>query len=92
MTAESLIGLIEEMVDLKIQQYAESTMKPTPEIARILHEKKQNRPPQAGANQGGTGEVSADLKESSASGVSLRLGSPAAFCLPATPGSISMGG
>ena len=41
MTAESLIGLIEEMVDLKIQQYAESTMKPTPEIARILHEKKQ---------------------------------------------------
>ena len=41
MTAESLIGLIEEMVDLKIQQYAESTMKPTPEIARILLEKKQ---------------------------------------------------
>jgi len=41
MTAESLIGLIEEMVDLKIQQYAESTMKPTPEIGRILQEKKQ---------------------------------------------------
>jgi hypothetical protein len=41
MTAESLIGLIEEMVDLKIQQYAESTMKPTPEISRILQEKKQ---------------------------------------------------
>ncbi len=41
MTAESLIGLIEEMMDLKIQQYAESTMKPTPEIARILHEKKE---------------------------------------------------
>jgi len=41
MTAESLIGLIEEMVDLKIQQYAESTMKPSPEISRILQEKKQ---------------------------------------------------
>jgi hypothetical protein len=41
MPAESLIGLIEEMVDLKIQQYAESTMKPTPEIGRILQEKKQ---------------------------------------------------
>ena len=41
MTAESLIGLIEEMMDLKIQQYAESSMKPTPEIARILSEKKE---------------------------------------------------
>jgi hypothetical protein len=41
MTAETLIGLIEEMVDLKIQQYAESTMKPTPEISRILQEKRQ---------------------------------------------------
>jgi hypothetical protein len=41
MTAESLIGLIEELVDLKIQQYAESTMKPTPEIARILHDKRE---------------------------------------------------
>jgi len=41
MTAETLIGLIEEMMDLKIQQYAESTMKPTPEISRILQEKRQ---------------------------------------------------
>ena len=41
MTAESLIGLIEELVDLKIQHYAESTMKPTPEIARILHDKRE---------------------------------------------------
>ena len=41
MTAESLIGLVEELVDLKIQQYAESSMKPTPEIARILHEKRE---------------------------------------------------
>jgi hypothetical protein len=41
MTAESLIGLIEEMVDLKIQQHAESSMKATPEIARILHDKRE---------------------------------------------------
>jgi len=41
MTAESLIGLIEEMMDLKIQQHAESTMKATPEITRILHEKRE---------------------------------------------------
>ena len=41
MTAENLIGLIEEMMDLKIQQHAESNLKPTPEIARILSEKKE---------------------------------------------------
>jgi len=41
MTAETLIGLIEEMIDLKIQQFAESTMKATPEITRILHEKRE---------------------------------------------------
>jgi hypothetical protein len=40
MTAENLIGLIEEMIDLKIQQYAESSMKPTAEIARILQDKR----------------------------------------------------
>ena len=41
MTAENLIGLIEEMFDLKIQHYAESSMKPNAEIARILHEKRE---------------------------------------------------
>ncbi len=41
MTAENLIRLIEEMMDLKIQQYAESTMKATPEITRILYEKRE---------------------------------------------------
>ncbi len=41
MTAENLIGLLEEMMDLKIQQYAESNMKPTPEITRILSEKRE---------------------------------------------------
>jgi len=33
MTAQNLIGLIEEMMDLKVQQYAESQMKLTPEVA-----------------------------------------------------------
>ena len=41
MTAEKFVNLIEEMTDLKIQQFAESTMKPTTEIARILHEKRE---------------------------------------------------
>jgi hypothetical protein len=41
MTAESLIGLFEEMMDLKVQQYAESNIRPTPEIARILSEKRE---------------------------------------------------
>ncbi len=41
MTAEDLIRLIEEMMDLKIQQYAESQMRPTPDIARLLSEKRQ---------------------------------------------------
>jgi hypothetical protein len=41
MTAERLVGLIEEMIDLKIQQFAESNMKATPEIARVLLQKKE---------------------------------------------------
>ena len=41
MTAENLIGLIEEMMDLKLQQYAESTMNRTPEIARVLQAKRE---------------------------------------------------
>jgi len=41
MTAEMLVGLIEEMVDLKIQHFAESTIRATPEVARILAEKKE---------------------------------------------------
>jgi hypothetical protein len=40
MNAETVVKLIEEMADLKIQQYAESQMKPNPEIARILFEKR----------------------------------------------------
>ena len=33
--------MLEEMMDLKVQQYAESIMKPSPEVARILAEKKE---------------------------------------------------
>ncbi len=41
MTAERLIGLVEEMIDLKIQQHAETSMRATPEIARFLQEKRE---------------------------------------------------
>jgi len=40
MTVENFVDLIEEMIDLKLQQHVESHMKPTPEIAAILSEKK----------------------------------------------------
>ncbi len=41
MTAESLVGLLEEMMDLKIQQYAESQLKVPPELSRILAGKRE---------------------------------------------------
>jgi hypothetical protein len=41
MTADKFVNLIEELTDLKIQQFAESTMKATPEISKILAEKRQ---------------------------------------------------
>ena len=41
MTAQSLISLLEEMMDLKVQQYAESQMKLTPEVAPLLKEKRE---------------------------------------------------
>lgn len=41
MTAKNLVTLFEEMIDLKIQHYAESTMKPNAEIAKILQEKRE---------------------------------------------------
>ncbi len=41
MTAQSLVGLIEEMMDLKLQAYAESQMKLTPEVAPLLREKRE---------------------------------------------------
>jgi hypothetical protein len=41
MTAQTLVGMIEEMMDLKVQQYAESQMKLTPEVAPLLREKRE---------------------------------------------------
>jgi hypothetical protein len=41
MSAEHSVRLIEEMLDLKIQQYAESQMQASPQVARILHEKRE---------------------------------------------------
>lgn len=41
MNAETWVRLIEELMDLKVQQYAESTMKTTPEIARVLRDKRE---------------------------------------------------
>ncbi len=41
MNAETVAKLIEEMVDLKIQHYAESQLRATPEVAKILYEKRE---------------------------------------------------
>ncbi len=41
MSAEYLVRLLEEMMDLKVQQYAESQLKVTPEVAALLHDKRE---------------------------------------------------
>ena len=41
MNAELLARLIEEMIDLKIQQYAEANLKPNPEVAKVLQAKRE---------------------------------------------------
>ncbi|HWX23290.1 MAG TPA: hypothetical protein VN578_25590 [Candidatus Binatia bacterium] len=41
MTADMLIRLLEEMMDVKLQQFAEAQLKLTPEVSRILHEKHE---------------------------------------------------
>ena len=41
MTAESLVGLLEEMMDLKLQQYAQANLKLTPEVAQLLQSKRE---------------------------------------------------
>jgi hypothetical protein len=41
MNGDSLVKLIEEMMDLKVQQYAESNLKHNPEVARLLIEKRE---------------------------------------------------
>ena len=41
MTAEAWVQLMEEMMDIKIQQFAESSMKVSADVARILIEKRE---------------------------------------------------
>jgi hypothetical protein len=41
MTAQNLVQLFEEMMDLKLQQFTEMHLKVTPEVAKILHEKRE---------------------------------------------------
>ena len=41
MNAETVARLIEEMIDQKLQHYAESQLRPSAEVARILHEKRE---------------------------------------------------
>ena len=41
MNPESFVRMIEEMIDIKIQQQTESTMKLTPELTRVLQEKRE---------------------------------------------------
>lgn len=40
MKCAGLPELLEELIDLKIQQYAETQMKPNSEVARVLREKQ----------------------------------------------------
>ena len=41
MNGDSLVKLIEEMMDLKVQQYAETNLKHNPEVTRLLMEKRE---------------------------------------------------
>lgn len=41
MTADTLIRLLEEMMDIKIQQYAQHQLKLNPEVAKLLGEKRE---------------------------------------------------
>jgi hypothetical protein len=40
MNAKTFVKLVEEMIDLKIQQQAEAKLKPNPDVARLLQEKR----------------------------------------------------
>jgi len=41
MTADYLVRMLEEMMDLKLQAYAESQLKTTPEMTILLQEKRE---------------------------------------------------
>ena len=40
MNAETIVKLIEEMVDIKVHQHAEAQLRPRPEFAKLLEEKQ----------------------------------------------------
>jgi hypothetical protein len=40
MNADTIVKLMEEMMEIKIQQHAEAQLHPKPELARVLAEKK----------------------------------------------------
>ena len=41
MHPSDFIGLLEEMIDIKVQQQTEAHLKPSPEVAAVLHQKRQ---------------------------------------------------
>jgi hypothetical protein len=41
MTADHLVRLLEEMMDLKLQQYAQTQLKVSPEVAMLLNDKRE---------------------------------------------------
>jgi hypothetical protein len=41
MHPSTFIGLLEEMVDIKVQQQTEAHLKTTPEVAAVLHQKRE---------------------------------------------------
>jgi len=41
MSAEDFVNMLEEMIDLKVQQRTEMNFKTTPEIARVLQDKRE---------------------------------------------------
>jgi hypothetical protein len=41
MHPSTFIGLLEEMIDIKVQQQTEAHLKTTPEVAAVLHQKRE---------------------------------------------------
>jgi hypothetical protein len=41
MTAQMLVGLLEEMVDLKVRQHLEKSLKLPPELQRLMREQRE---------------------------------------------------
>jgi hypothetical protein len=41
MTAKTIVGLIEEMMDIKLQHQVETSLKLNPEVSRLLYEKRE---------------------------------------------------